>query len=230
MNNTVVLVEDDQEIADILLKYLQAAGLNTLHFSDGVGVTEWVQQHQPAVLLLDLDLPTKNGIDVCREVRRFSDVPIIMTTAKVEEVDRLIGLEIGADDYVCKPYSVKELVARVQVQLRRLQRQAVQDSANVTTDNAQLKVDPDAFMLSYQGLQVELTAIEFKLFYLLYSHPNRIYSRGQIMDLVYADYRDVSERTVDSHIRNVRSKLAKFRLQAELIRSIYGAGYKFEPA
>jgi two-component system, OmpR family, response regulator BaeR len=222
MNSTVVVVEDDVEIADILQKYLQAAELEVKHFADGAGVVEWVKQHQPAVLLLDLDLPTKQGTDVCREIRQFSDLPIIMTTAKVEEVDRLIGLEIGADDYVCKPYSVKELVARVKVQLRRLNQQA--------QHNAMLQVDPDAFRVGYQGQSVELTAIEFKLFYLLYSHPNRIYSRGQIMDLVYQDYRDVSERTVDSHIRNVRSKLARFSLQSDIIRSIYGAGYKFEPS
>ncbi|HBN89362.1 response regulator [Rheinheimera aquimaris] len=221
MNSTVVIVEDDLEIADILQKYLQAAELEVKHFADGVGVVEWVKQHQPAVMLLDLDLPTKQGADVCREIRQFSQLPIIMTTAKVEEVDRLIGLEIGADDYVCKPYSVKELVARVKVQLRRLNQQA--------QNNAMLQVDPDAFCVGYQGQSVELTAIEFKLFYLLYSHPNRIYSRSQIMDLVYQDYRDVSERTVDSHIRNVRSKLARFSLQSDIIRSIYGAGYKFEP-
>ncbi|MBT1062474.1 response regulator [Bowmanella sp. Y26] len=222
MKDCILVVEDDLGIAGILMQYLHAAGLATQHFADGVGVADWVRQHHPAVVLLDLDLPTRHGLDVCREIRQFSDLPIIMTTAKVEEVDRLIGLEIGADDYVCKPYSVKELVARVKVQLRRLNRDAAHEEA--------LKVDPQAFTLSYQGLHVELTAIEFKLFYLLYSHPNRIYSRGQIMDLVYQDYRDVSERTVDSHIRNVRSKLAKFRLEAELIRSIYGAGYKFEPA
>lgn len=220
MNKTVVIVEDDLEIADILQKYLQAAELDVKLFADGVGVVEWVKQHQPAVMLLDLDLPTKQGIDVCREIRQFSQLPIIMTTAKVEEVDRLIGLDIGADDYVCKPYSVKELVARVKVQLRRLQPQ----------DNANLQVDPQAFRIGYLGQSVELTAVEFKLFYLLYSHPNRIYSRSQIMDLVYQDYRDVSERTVDSHIRNVRSKLARFSLQNDVIRSIYGAGYKFEPA
>ena len=222
MNKTVVVVEDDLEIADILQKYLQAAELEVKHFADGAGVVEWVKQYQPAVMLLDIDLPTKQGTDVCREIRQFSQLPIIMTTAKVEEVDRLIGLEIGADDYVCKPYSVKELVARVKVQLRRLNQQA--------QHNAMLQVDPDAFRVGYQGQSVELTAIEFKLFYLLYSHPNRIYSRGQIMDLVYQDYRDVSERTVDSHIRNVRSKLARFSLQSDIIRSIYGAGYKFEPA
>ena len=220
MNNNVVVVEDDLDMANILLKYLQAEQLNTMHFADGVGVVEWVKQHQPALVLLDLDLPSKQGSDVCREIRQFSDLPIIMTTAKVEEVDRLIGLEIGADDYVCKPYSVKELIARVKVQLRRLSRELVAENA--------LQVDANAHRISYHSQWVELTAVEFKLFYLLYSAPNRIYSRAQIMDLVYQDYRDISDRTVDSHIRNLRQKLAKFGLQAEFIRSVYGAGYKFE--
>ncbi|QSX37529.1 response regulator [Shewanella sedimentimangrovi] len=221
MTATVVLVEDDQEIADIVLMYLHAAGLKTQHFADGVGVAGWVQAHSPALVLLDLDLPTKQGLEVCREIRAFSNLPIIMTTAKVEEVDRLVGLEIGADDYVCKPFSVKELVARVKVQLRRLNRETMVDSG--------LKVDADSFNLSMGAAVVELTAIEFKLFHLLYSNPNRIYSRAQILDLVYQDYRHVSDRTVDSHIRNVRKKLASLGIEQELIRSIYGAGYKFEP-
>ncbi|MCW8877815.1 MAG: response regulator [Kangiellaceae bacterium] len=216
----ILVVEDDDEIAEILIMYLHAANLETKHFDDGAGVVEWVQNNEPAVILLDLDLPTKQGQDVCKEVRAFSDVPIIMTTAKVEEVDRLIGLEIGADDYVCKPYSVKELVARVKVQLRKLN---LGDSKSPS-----IKVDSDSFKIFFQTEQVELTAIEFKLFYLLFSNPNRIYSRAQIMDLVYQDYRDVSDRTVDSHIRNLRKKLAKLPLEEDLIRSVYGAGYKFE--
>lgn len=222
MSQIILVVEDDDEIAEILIMYLHAAGLETKLFGDGVGVVEWVQNNQPAVILLDLDLPTKQGQEVCKEVRAFSSVPIIMTTAKVEEVDRLIGLEIGADDYVCKPYSVKELVARVKVQLRRLN---LSDSKS-----SSIKVDTESFKVSYQTEQVELTAIEFKLFYLLFSNPNRIYSRAQIMDLVYQDHRDVSDRTVDSHIRNLRRKLAKLPMEDDLIRSVYGAGYKFEPS
>lgn len=221
MSDRVVIVEDDKEIAEIVIMYLQAAELEVKHFDDGIGVVEWVRENNPAVVLLDLDLPTKQGLDVCKEIRDFSEIPIIMTTAKVEEVDRLVGLEIGADDYVCKPYSVKELVARVKVQLRRLGKQSSADKG--------LKVDRDAFKVFFQKDEVELTAVEFKLFDLLYSNPNRIYSRNQIMDLVYQDYRDVSDRTVDSHIRNLRKKLKTLSLETEIIRSIYGAGYKFEP-
>ena len=216
---TILIVEDDNEIAEIVIMYLQAANFLTQWFDDGKGAVEWIKENSPALILLDLDLPTKSGLEVCKEVRAFSDIPIIMTTAKVEEVDRLIGLEIGADDYVCKPYSVKELIARVKVNLRRM----------TPTQSKGLHVNSDSFIVMYGGTQVELTVIEFTLFNLLYSNDNRIYSRAQIMDLVYQDYRDVSDRTVDSHIRNLRKKLKELPLEHDLIRSIYGAGYKYEP-
>lgn len=217
---TVLIVEDDSEIAEIVIMYLHAAKFITKWFDDGKGAVEWVRENEPALILLDLDLPTKSGIAVCKEVRVFSDIPIIMTTAKVEEVDRLIGLEIGADDYVCKPYSVKELIARVKVNLRRITKQTFQSNG--------LQVNSENFTVSYEGIQIELTVVEFTLFNLLYTNSNRIYSRSQIMDLVYHDYRDVSDRTVDSHIRNLRKKLKELPLDNSLIRSIYGAGYKFE--
>jgi len=144
-----------------------------------------------------------------------------MTTAKVEEVDRLIGLEICADDYVCKPYSVKELIARVKVNLRRVKGQVLcPDTLQVNSDN---------HCVQYNEIAIELTVIEFKLFNLLYSNANRIYSRAQIRNIVYQDYRDVGDRTVDSHIRKLRKKLKALPIENELIRSIYGAGYKFEP-
>jgi len=220
-HQTVVIVEDDNEIAEIVIMYLQAANFQIKWFEDGKGAVEWIQENSPSLILLDLDLPTKSGLDVCKEVRAFSDIPIIMTTAKVEEVDRLIGLEIGADDYVCKPYSVKELIARVKVNLRRMTKRLFQ------TDG--LQVNSENFTVSYRNEQIELTAIEFSLFNLLYSNCDRIYSRNQIMDLVYHDYRDVSDRTVDSHVRNLRKKLKELPLENDLIRSIYGAGYKFDP-
>lgn len=223
IKQTIVLVEDDAEIAELVTMYLEAAAYQVKWFDDGIGVVEWLQENQPDLMLLDLDLPVKQGLDVCKEVRAFSDIPIIMTTAKVEEVDRLIGLEIGADDYVCKPYSIKELVARVKVNLRRMNKFEPQSQTN------ELVVDQNSFKITYQSDCIELTAIEFSLFNLLYSNPNRIYSRAQIMDLVYQDYRDVSDRTVDSHIRNMRKKFKNLSIESEVIRSIYGAGYKFEP-
>jgi two-component system response regulator BaeR len=200
--------------------YLKAANFFIQWFDDGKGVVEWVREHKPALILLDLDLPTKNGLEVCTQVRDFSDIPIIITTAKVEEVDRLVGLEIGADDYVCKPYSVKELVARVKANLRRMRR------SPVTSEG--LQVHSNSLSVSYKDEQIGLTSIEFSLFNLLYSNENRVYSRAQILDLVYQDYRDISDRTVDSHIRNLRKKFKILALDNDLIRSVYGAGYKFE--
>lgn len=221
IKQTILIVEDDLDIADVLAMYLQAADYNTKIFNKGTGVVEWVQSNHPSLILLDIDLPGKNGHIICKEVRDFSDMPIIMTTAKVEEVDRLIGLDIGADDYVCKPYSVKEVVARVKANLRRLSFEQ--------NKSACLKVDLKNSKVGYQDITVALTTVEFSLFNLLYSNANRIYARAQIMDLVYKDYRDISDRTVDSHIRNLRKKLSVLTIKNDLIRSIYGVGYKFEP-
>jgi len=222
MTHTVFIVEDEKEIASVVEMYLEADGLETKVFHDGTAVVKSIETERPSVVLLDLMLPGKDGLTICKEVRAFSDVPIIMTTAKVEEVDRLLGLEIGADDYVCKPYSAKELVARVKAVLRRLDNQ-------VTQSSPELLVHTESHTVQYQNTTISLTTIEFNLFYLLYSHPNRIYSRQQILDLVYSDFRVISDRTVDSHIRNLRKKLAELGMPEEALHSIYGAGYKFEP-
>ncbi|PKG82460.1 two-component system response regulator BaeR [Colwellia sp. 75C3] len=220
---TILIVEDDVEIAELVTLYLEAADYQVKWFDDGIGAVEWAQKNKPNLILLDLDLPVKQGLDVCKEVRCFSDIPIIMTTAKVEEIDRLVGLDIGADDYVCKPYSIKELVARVKVNLRRMKKFEPQSQLSG------LVVDKKSFKITYKSNCIELTAIEFALFNLLYTNPNHIYSRSKIMDLVYQDYRDVSDRTVDSHIRNMRKKFKALSIENDVIRSIYGAGYKFEP-
>jgi len=217
---TILIVEDDVDIADVLSLYLQAAGFETMYFNDGSHVVQWIKDNSPSLIILDIFLPGKNGLTICEEVRAFSQVPIIMATAKIEEVDRIIGLDIGADDYVCKPYSVKEVVARVRANLRKL--------SNQHNSMSQLRLDINSFCLSFQSHTIALTTIEFSLFHLLYSNPSRIYSRAHIIDLVYQDYRDISDRTVDSHIRNLRKKLNDLPLEKDLIRSIYGAGYKFE--
>lgn len=218
---TILLVEDDSDIAEIVIMYMKKAGYAVHWMESGYGVVEWVKAHNPALMLLDLDLPIKSGIDICEEVRVFSDIPIIMTTAKVEEIDRLLGLEIGADDYVCKPYSVKELVARTNIKLRRINKQS--------TPKATVLVNTQEYKVSINNVSIELTAVEFALFNLLFSNPKRIYNRNQILDLVYQDYRDVNDRTVDSHIRNVRKKLKELPVEHNFIRAIYGAGYKYEP-
>lgn len=218
---TILLVEDDSDIAEIVIMYIKKAGFDIHWLGDGGSAVEWVKANDPALILLDIDLPIKTGIDICEEVRSFSEVPIIMTTAKVEEVDRLLGLEIGADDYVCKPYSVKELVARTKANLRRINK--------LPAPKESLLVNSKNYNVSIQNTSIELTAVEFSLFNLLFSNQNRIYNRSQILDLVYHDYRDVNDRTVDSHIRNLRKKLKELPVEHDFIRSIYGAGYKYEP-
>lgn len=223
MTDTVFIVEDEADIATVVELYLQGAGYATKLFLDGSEVVEAVKTQNPSAVILDLMLPIKDGLTICKELRSFSSVPIIMATAKVEEVDKLIGLDIGADDYVCKPYSAKEVVARVKALLRRTHNQF-----NLS-DNPCLGVHPESHTINYGDKSITLTTVEFNLFYMLYCQPNRIYTRQQILDTVYSDYRVVSDRTVDSHIRNLRKKLSELETPNEPVRSIYGAGYKYEP-
>jgi len=217
----ILIVEDEVELSQVVAKYLQAAGFETQEFSRGEGVVAWVKQNKPDVILLDWNLPGQDGLSICKEICAFSEIPIIMTTAKVDEIDRLIGLEAGADDYVCKPYSAKEVVARVKVRLRRMNRLATQEPS--------LQLDESLMSIHFKGTTLQLTAIEFNLFRLFYHNPRRIYSRQHIMDRVYQDYRVVSERTIDSHIRNLRLKLTQLSPDQDLIQSIYAVGYKYEP-
>ncbi|ABL99311.1 response regulator [Shewanella amazonensis] len=221
MTHKVFIVEDEKNIAEVMQMYLQAEGLETRVFHDGSDVVEAVKNETPSLMLLDLMLPGKDGLSICQELRVFSELYIIMTTARVEEVDRLLGLDTGADDYVCKPYSARELTARVRAVLRRL-------DGKLTAAGTSLKVDESGLSISFGGQTVVLTALEFRLFNLLYSQPNRIYSRSQILDLLYSDFRVLSDRTVDSHIRNLRKKLTGLNTEQEMIRSIYGLGYRFE--
>lgn len=216
----ILIVEDEPDIAEVVEKYLLAEGFTTHLIADGKEVVPWVRQHQPALVVLDLMLPGLDGLTICRELRDFSQVPIIITTARVEEIDRLIGFESGADDYVCKPYSARELVARIKSLLRRAQ--------PPTDDVAGPLLLQDKLKICYRGESVTLTVLEYRLFELFYKHPDRIYSRSQIQDRVYDDYRDNFDRTVDSHIRNLRRKLKTIGLD-ECIKTIYGAGYRYQP-
>lgn len=168
-------------------------------------------------------LPGMDGLEICKHQRQRSAVPIIMMTAKVEEIDRLLGLELGADDYVCKPFSAREVVARVKAVLRR----SIQTPQEFV-ETAPVVVDEQSMSLRVFNQVVELTNVEFQLFSLLYSQPGRIFSRQYILDNIYQDYRIVGDRTVDGHIKNLRKKLNDANDQVELIRSVYGAGYKYE--
>jgi len=207
-----------------LRDYLLASAYSVEILYEGSQVVERVRQKPPTLMLLDLMLPGKDGLEICKEVRQFSDLPIMMVTAKIEEIDRLLGLELGADDYICKPYSPREVVARVKAVLRRVHTAPDQQPAT-----ERLKVDLPALKVTVDGQDCDLTLVEFQLFSLLYKEPGRIYSRDQIMSQVYNDYRVVSDRTIDSHVKKLRKKLQVLLNDTEVIYSVYGAGYKFEP-
>jgi two-component system response regulator BaeR len=224
---SVLIVEDEPKIAALLHDYLVAEGFVTSRVDHGTGLVEALQkgERNPDVILLDVMLPGKDGLTICREVRAFSSVPIIMLTARVEEIDRLLGLELGADDYVCKPFSPREVVARVKALLRRaVAKQADQASIAATP----IALDPQRFTATVNSKSLDLTPVEFRLLHTLAEQPGRVFSRNQLMDVLYVDHRVVSDRTVDSHVKNVRRKIAEAGGDEEWLRSIYGVGYKLE--
>ncbi|MGZ8947026.1 MAG: response regulator [Methylococcaceae bacterium] len=222
--NHILIVEDELKLARLQVDYLQNAGFDTDCLSNGLEVLPWLKANHTDLMLLDLMLPGRDGLDICRELRSFSTVPIIMITARIEEIDRLLGLELGADDYICKPFSPREMVARVKAVLRRQQAQ----TTTVALASA-LKLDPHSFRVLAGGQEVELTTVEFQLLQALYQQPGRIFSRSKLMDLIYPDQRIVSDRTIDSHIKKLRKKLADLLPGQELVHSVYGAGYRYDP-
>jgi two-component system response regulator BaeR len=220
MENTILIVEDEQRLADLHRDYLHQSGYATESIDDGAKVVDWVREHSPSLILLDIMLPGKDGLDICKEIRNFSSVPIIMVTARVEEIDRLLGLELGADDYICKPFSPREVMARVKAVLRR-------SSGTVQTSEV-LLLDPEKYLATLQGHSLDLTAVEFQLLKILVDKPGRIYTRDQLMDRIYTDQRIVCDRTIDSHIKKLRKKISAVAPHTEIIRSVYGVGYKYE--
>ena len=222
MSQTVLIVEDEPKLAALLSDYLQQSGFNTHEIDNGLDVNDWVKENNPDLILLDLMLPGKDGVEICKDVRGFSAVPIIMVTARVEEVDRLLGLELGADDYICKPFSPREVVARVKAVLRRLQPAATDSLVNG------IILDESRYKASISGHELVLTAVEFQLLNILYTGRGRIYSREQLMDHIYSDNRVVSDRTIDSHIKKLRKRISEAVPDKEIIHSVYGVGYKLE--
>ncbi len=221
MPQDILIVEDEERLARLLIDYLEQAGFKTHHLAEGPPVVPWIRKHQPDLVLLDLMLPGLDGIEICKEVRAFSDLPIIVVTARVEEIDRLLGLELGADDYVCKPFSPREVVARVKAVLKRTNGQ------NETHSDG-LQLDASCQLASLHGRKLDLTAVEFKLLMALWRVPGRIFSRDQLMEKIYPDRRIVADRTIDSHIKKLRKKISAISGGEELIHSVYGVGYKFE--
>ncbi len=221
MNGTILIVEDEQKLAELLRDYLLQAGFSVVMMFDGRDVVPWVREQRPALVLLDLMLPGMDGMELCKQIRACSNVPIIMETARVEEIDRLLGLELGADDYICKPFSPREVVARVRAVLRRA------SGAGSPVENG-LVLDAERYHASLNGHDLDLTAVEFRLLHYLAHHPGRIYNRQQLMDQIYPDERVVSDRTIDSHIKKLRRKIELVDPAVQLIHSVYGVGYKYD--
>lgn len=220
----VLIVEDEPKIARLLEDYLRQSHHETYWLGEGDTVDLWCKANNPDIVLLDLMLPGKDGLTVCRELRTHSQVPIIMVTARVDEIDRLLGLELGADDYICKPFSPREVVARVKALLRRVE----MIEANPAEIYRGLVIDDERFSATIDGRAIELTPVEFRLLALLASQPGRVFSRDQLMNRIYVDGRVVSDRTVDSHVKNLRQKIQDSTGSDDFIRSIYGVGYKLE--
>lgn len=220
----ILIVEDEEKLVRVLQEYLSGAGYAPTALRDGRRVIPWVREHKPDLILLDIMLPGADGLEICRGIRAFSQVPIIFITARVEEIDRLLGLELGGDDYICKPFSPRELIARIKAVMRRLAA-----AERPFEDRSRLfELDAGGHRVVSGGRSVVLTTVEYKLLETLCGEPGRIFSRDQLMNRIYKDSRIVSDRTIDSHIKKLRKKLADLMPDVEIIHSVYGAGYRYE--
>lgn len=222
MTERILVVEDEDKIADVLCDYLAREAYATHRLRRGDEVLPWLRRQRADLILLDLMLPGLSGFEICRALRSTGvagQAAIIIATARVEEADRLRGLELGADDYICKPFSPREVVARVKAVLRR-----VRPNAGGRTG---LALDPERWQATWQGRDLGLTAIEFRLVQQMAEQPERIFTREQLMDAMHGNERIVADRTVDSHIKKIRRKIAEVAPGTELIRSVYGIGYKY---
>jgi two-component system response regulator BaeR len=227
----ILIVEDEVKLALVLKEYLEQAGyiVSTLHNGDEVlpFLNGGSSHSDISLLILDLMLPGTDGITLCQEIRNSSDVPIIMVTALVQEKDRLKGFEIGADDYICKPFSLREMVARVKVILRRTSLIAINNTEEEHSGEL-FCVELARMSISIRGHQLNLTAVEFRLLNHMLDNPQVIFSRNELLNVIYDDYRLVSDRTIDSHIKNVRKKLQTYIPEHDVIQSVYGVGYKYQ--
>ena len=222
-NEHLLIVEDEPDIAQILRDYLIREGYQVSLLDRGDKVVDFVKKETPSMILLDIMIPYVDGKTICREIRKFSDVPIIMITARVEEVDRIIGFELGADDYICKPFSPREVVARVNAVLRRTLKKTVDDEV---LSAGPIQINRTSRIAMVKGNELNLTPSEFEIFSLLMGTPNRVFTRAQLIEKVQGYNFDGYERTIDFHIKNLRKKIAIYLPGKKMIQSAYGFGYK----
>lgn len=222
MANLLLIVEDEDNLRKMLTSYLAAEGFSTVEARDGLQALELWQQAKPDLVVLDIMLPGKSGLDVLKDIRAVDNTPVIMLTARVEEIDKLLGLELGADDYITKPFSPRELTARVKAVLRRAVNRL--DKAGLIL--GPLNMDISRYDASINGQTLALTATEFKILLMLAENPGQVFSRLQILERVYGDIYEGYERTIDTHINNLRRKMETFSSLAWRIKTVYGVGYK----
>ncbi len=222
MSQEILIVEDEEKIAQLLKEYLEKSGYIVSVLNNGSMVISRLKKRMPDLILLDVMLPGMNGTDICREVRKFSAVPIIMVTAKVEEVDRLIGLELGADDYVCKPFSPREVVVRVKTVLRRIQPEQQSSSLRV----GEIFVNIDSREVRINDSRLVLTPSEFGILKEMMLQPNRVFSRNELLNKVQGYDFEGYDRTIDTHVKNLRKKIARYLPDKEVVKAVYGTGYK----
>ena len=220
---TILVVEDDSKIVNLLRLYLEREGFGVVTAYDGRAALETAARARPSLIILDLMLPHLDGIEVCRQLRAASDVPILMLTARVDEVDKLLGLSLGADDYVTKPFSPREVVARVKTILRRTTRERQEKNLR----RGELEMDVDRHLVTVNGKEVQLTPVEFKLLQTLLSYPERVFTREQLLNHIYAHHEAaVVDRTIDVHVGKLREKLGDDPARPRFIATVRGLGYK----
>jgi two-component system alkaline phosphatase synthesis response regulator PhoP len=224
MNELILVVDDEARIIKLARDYLEKSGFRVMSAGDGISAVAITRRERPDLIVLDLKLPDMDGLDVCRTLRRESSVPIIMLTARSEETDRLIGLELGADDYITKPFSPRELVARVRTVLRRTQ---AGFQAPEILRVADLEIDLEGHRLSRAGTPVRLSRIEFNLLAILAQHPGQTFTRAQLLDRLHGIAFDGYDRSIDAHVKNLRRKLEPDPVEPRYVLTVYGVGYLF---
>lgn len=223
----ILLVDDEERIIGMLRQYLESEGFRTLSASDGNSALELVRTHQPDLVVLDIMMPGRDGWSVCREIRSMGTTPVIMLTARAEETDKLLGLELGADDYLTKPFSVRELAARIRTVLRRTKTHGDVDDNPDRATFGPLEIDSGSSEVIVEGRPVALTATEFKLLTALARRPGRVFSRTQLMEVALGGYYEGYERSIDTHISNLRKKIELDPAAPRFILTVHGLGYKF---
>ena len=227
MIQPILLVEDDAKIARVEKVYLEGAGYRVVHADTGKGAIAEAMKEMPALAVLDLNLPDVSGEEVCQELRQMGDFPIIMVTAKSSEEERVAGFALGADDYIVKPFSPRELVYRIKAVLRRQQKGEVGSGGPVSFNKGALVIDPMSYEVNAAGKVVNITPTEFKVLHVLASNPGRVFTREELVDKALGYQFEGYERSIDAHIKNVRHKIEKDPRNPEFILTIYGVGYRF---